>query len=329
MINPYFAQEITVYNSSQYTQTHSKGLIYNLCSTQKDQLFPKSTIKRRNLNRYLKFSILDPRRFQAEEQMYRLNSTAHFLHGPWKILRSDATNLFTSSLSRNGSPDMCRPSPLSLFLQPLCPNPALQSGSICSPVVTLDRRETLWKTRGALHKVRTINLDFEALICLAVPRGNAVGSATEIDGSRFTGDNFERRMQSRADDTVGIHPLPMSLPVPRGFILNRLAIIDWFPNEAPLSLCVSVRDRWRGVFQRMMIRKFGDEVCRDLVKYSYVLFEKYIYVYLFLLFYHSIFECIFLCFSVNILNYYNSICDKRYLDRCINCINCINCGEYI
>lgn len=137
---------------------------------------------------------------------------------------------------------------LSLSLQPLCPNPALQSGSICSPVVTLDRRETLWKTRGALHKVRTINLDFEALICLAVPRGNAVGSATEIDGSRFTGDNFERRMQSRADDTVGIHPLPMSLPVPRGFILNRLAIIDWFPNEAPLSLCVSVRDRWRGVF---------------------------------------------------------------------------------
>lgn len=217
----------------------------------------------------------------------------------------------------------------SLFLQPLCPNPALQSGSICSPVVTLDRRETLWKTRGALHKVRTINLDFEALICLAVPRGNAVGSATEIDGSRFTGDNFERRMQSRADDTVGIHPLPMSLPVPRGFILNRLAIIDWFPNEAPLSLCVSVRDRWRGVFQRMMIRKFGDEVCRDLVKYSYVLFEKYIYVYLFLLFYHSIFECISLYFSVNILNYCNSICDKRYLDRCINCINCINCGEYI
>lgn len=136
----------------------------------------------------------------------------------------------------------------SLFLQPLCPNPALQSGSICSPVVTLDRRETLWKTRGALHKVRTINLDFEALICLAVPRGNAVGSATEIDGSRFTGDNFERRMQSRADDTVEFHPLPMSLPVPRGFILNRLAIIDWFPNEAPLSLCVSVRDRWRGVF---------------------------------------------------------------------------------
>lgn len=79
----------------------------------------------------------------------------------------------------------------------------------------------------------------------------------------------------------------------------------------------------------MMIRKFGDEVCRDLVKYSYVLFEKYIYVYLFLLFYHSIFECISLCFSVNILNYYNSICDKRYLDRCINCINCINCGEHI
>lgn len=61
----------------------------------------------------------------------------------------------------------------------------------------------------------------------------------------------------------------------------------------------------------MMIRKFGDEVCRDLVKYSYVLFEKYIYVYLFLLFYHSIFECISLCFSVNILNYCNSICDKR------------------
>lgn len=119
MINPYFTRETTVYNSSQYTQTHSKGLIYNLCSTQKDQLFPKSTIKRRNLNRYLKFSILDPRRFQAEEQMYRLNSTAHFLHGPWKILRSDATNLFTSSLSRNGSPDTCRPSPLSLSPTPL------------------------------------------------------------------------------------------------------------------------------------------------------------------------------------------------------------------
>lgn len=298
MINPYFTRETTVYNSSQYTQTHSKGLIYNLCSTQKDQLFPKSTIKRRNLNRYLKFSILDPRRFQAEEQMYRLNSTAHFLHGPWKILRSDATNLFTSSLSRNGSPDTCRPSPLSL--QPLCPNPALQSGSICSPVVTLDRRETLWKTRGALHKVRTINLDFEALICLAVPRGNAVGSATEIDGSRFTGDNFERRMQSRADDTVGIHPLPMSLPVPRGFILNRLAIIDWFPNEAPLSLCVSVRDRWRGVFQRMMIRKFGDEVCRDLVKYSYVLFIhlRNIYMYIYFCYFIIPYLSVFLYVSV-------------------------------
>lgn len=85
----------------------------------------------------IKFSI-DPRRSEAEEKMHHSLFTRpeDYLHGPpWKILRSDATNLFTSGLSRNGSPDTCRPI---LSLQPLCPT-APQSGSICSPIVRVDR----------------------------------------------------------------------------------------------------------------------------------------------------------------------------------------------
>lgn len=137
--------------------------------------------------------------------------------------------MFTSGLSQGGSSDTRRPS--LPFSNPFVPTPRPNRDQYVprSWIVV----ETLWKT--PCTEVRTINLDFGALICLAVPRGNAVGSARSMD-PRFMGDNFERRMQSRVQTILSgsIH----FRDVPSAWLY--LSIIDWFRNEKPLSLCVSI-----------------------------------------------------------------------------------------
>lgn len=164
---------------------------------QKGALFKRNKIK---------FSI-DPRRSpEAEEKKY----TAHFLHG-----------LFTRPSVKN-PPIGCNKLVYERFEPERRPwyvstNP-LSPLSHRAPIginMFPDREGGSWrKTRGALHKVRTINLDFEALICLAVPRGK-----------RWLGD-WDRWTASRGIISSGgynarrYHPLLVSLPVPRGFILN-------------------------------------------------------------------------------------------------------------
>lgn len=73
--------------------------------------------------------------------------------------------------------------PRYMSTNPLSPTPLSHRAPIGINMFP-DREGGSWrKTRGALHKVRTINLDFEALICLAVPRGKRWWERwTEIDG---------------------------------------------------------------------------------------------------------------------------------------------------
>lgn len=141
-------------NSSQYTQIFQRINIQFTLDA-KRSIVCKATKQR---NRYLNFPSSIP-----EDSRRKRKCTG------WIALRIIYTTREKSSDRMQQTCLRAVWAPIRVDRLSLSPTPLsqLQSGSICSPVVTLDRRETWWKTRGALHKVRTINLDFEALICLA------------------------------------------------------------------------------------------------------------------------------------------------------------------
>lgn len=187
---------------------------------QKGALFKRNKIK---------FSI-DPRRSpEAEEKKY----IAHFLHG-----------LFTRPSVKN-PPIGCNKLVYERFEPERRPwyvstNP-LSPLSHRAPIginMFPDREGGSWrKTRGALHKVRTINLDFEALICLAVPRGKRwLG-----DWDRWTAsqENFERRIQCQT--------IPSASGVPSGsaWLYLELSIIDWFETRRHYRFAIVIYT-WRG-----------------------------------------------------------------------------------
>lgn len=141
------------------------------------------------------------------------------------------------------------------FLQPLCPNSAPQSGSICSPVV--DRRGNV--VENALHRGKDDKSWFRGIDmpCRASRKRCWKRERPRSMDPRFTGDNFERRMQSRVQTILSgsIH----FRDVPSAWLY--LSIIDWFRNEKPLSLCVSIHAIDEGTV--MFLNewwKFGDVV---------------------------------------------------------------------
>lgn len=218
LISPYFTrvQEITIQLIPIYPNILQR---INTQFTQKRCIVSKA-IEQRNLNRCLNFP--SPRRFEAEEEMYRLNTappTLYTVRGlftrPVKNPPIGCNKLVYERFEPGRQLWYASTIPPFLYLQPLCPNSAPQSGSICSPVV--DRRGNV--VENALHRGKDDKSWFRG-IDMPCRASRKRCWKREIDGSSRGiisngGCNPGCRRYCRDPSTSG-----MSLP--RGFISRLL-----------------------------------------------------------------------------------------------------------